>query len=246
MASPGTGSGARAGAVGGGGQRHLQPLAGGHPVRLGRGPPGDQDVAAGDQVRRGGRGTGRTCGPAPRRAARRPALRERPPGAGRRRSRLAVPRPGPAGRLRRGVLRCCPAGPLWCRPAGFPRAASSTARTPPHTMHESATLKTGQCGSWIQSTTSPRNTPGERSSRSVRFPAAPPSSSPSVTAQGRLRSRREVRRMKMITPIAMAVNTTVMPGAEAERRPAVAGQVQVQQAADQPDRLVRRRAWPPR
>jgi hypothetical protein len=34
-----------------------------------------------------------------------------------------------------------------------PRAASSTARIPPQTIDESATLNTGQCGSWIQSTT---------------------------------------------------------------------------------------------
>ena len=46
-------------------------------------------------------------------------------------------------------------------------------------------------------------------SRSPRFPAAPPSSSPSVTAQGMLRSRREVRRIATMTPSAIRVNTTV-------------------------------------
>ena len=49
-----------------------------------------------------------------------------------------------------------PAGPAaWCRRPSreIPRAASSTASTPPHTMQESATLNTGQCGSSIQSTT---------------------------------------------------------------------------------------------
>jgi len=35
----------------------------------------------------------------------------------------------------------------------MPRAASSTASMPPQTIAESATLKTGQCGSSIQSTT---------------------------------------------------------------------------------------------
>ena len=47
-------------------------------------------------------------------------------------------------------------------------------------------LKTGQCGTWIQSTTQPRNGPGERKIRSVRLPVAPPSRSPSVTAHARL------------------------------------------------------------
>jgi hypothetical protein len=58
--------------------------------------------------------------------------------------------------------------------------------TPPQTMAESARLNTGQCGNSIQSTTQPRNGPGERKTRSVRLPIAPPSSRPSATAQGRL------------------------------------------------------------
>ena len=58
------------------------------------------------------------------------------------------------------------------------RGGSRTASTPPQTMAESARLNTGQCGNSIQSTTSPRNSPGERKIRSARFPVAPPSSRP--------------------------------------------------------------------
>ena len=64
------------------GQRHVQPLPGRHPVRLGRRAPGRPAPAR----RRSGRppphGTARTCAPARRRGARRPALPGRPPGAG--------------------------------------------------------------------------------------------------------------------------------------------------------------------
>ena len=91
-----------------------------------------------------------------------------------------------------------------------PRPDSRMARIPPQTMHESEMLNTGQCGSWIQSTTYPRSGPGARSSRSVRLPVAPPSSRPSVTAQPALWIRREARRMNTITPTAIAVNTTVI------------------------------------
>ena len=83
---------------------------------------------------------------------------------------------------------------------------------PPQTIEESARLNTGQCGTWIQSTTQPRSGPGERSSRSVRLPIAPPSSRPSVIAQGRLRIWREVRSTNTITPTAIAVNSTVIEG----------------------------------
>ena len=63
--------------------------------------------------------------------------------------------------------------------------------------------------------------PGERSSRSPRLPVAPPSSRPSVTAQATLRSRREVRRMKTITPTAIRVNTTVIEVPMLNAAPAV-------------------------
>ena len=76
-------------------------------------------------------------------------------------------------------------------------------------MHESATLNTGQCGSSIQSTTCPRRKPGDRNSRSPRFPAAPAEQQPERDAQGTLRSRRAVRRMATMTPRAIRVKTTV-------------------------------------
>ena len=50
-------------------------------------------------------------------------------------------------------------------------------------MDESARLKTGQSGSWIQSTTWPWKAPGARKIRSSRLPVAPPRSRPSVMAQ---------------------------------------------------------------
>ena len=84
--------------------------------------------------------------------------------------------------------------------------------TPPQTIAESARLNTGQCGTWIQSTTQPRNGPGERKIRSVRLPMAPPSSRPRATAQARLWIRRAERTMKMITPTAIAVNRMVSDG----------------------------------
>src|SRR5436190_7081040 len=94
---------------------------------------------------------------------------------------------------------------------GTPRLASRTARKPPTTIAESAMLKTGQCGSWIQSTTCPRNGPGARRIRSTRLPSAPPSSSPRVTAHGPLTSRRACRMMTTTTTTATALNRMVAP-----------------------------------
>lgn len=57
---------------------------------------------------------------------------------------------------------------------------------PPHTIAESARLKTAKWDGAMKSTTAPRNMPGERKIRSVRLPSAPPSSRPSAIAHGRL------------------------------------------------------------
>ncbi|MEY3163590.1 MAG: hypothetical protein RI887_414 [Actinomycetota bacterium] len=46
----------------------------------------------------------------------------------------------------------------------------------------SATLKIGQFGSWIQSTTSPCNPLGGLKMRSFKFPKIPPRASPKATA----------------------------------------------------------------
>ena len=163
MTRPGTGSGA-AGAGAARRQRHVQPLAGRHPVRLGRRPAADQHRARRRSARPPWPGTARTSGPAPRPGARRPARRERAPGAGppgscrcRRPLRPPVPRrgllgPGAGAAARRAdPRRTLPAA--WSRRSCVPRAASRTASTPPHTIAESARLNTGQCGTWIQSTT---------------------------------------------------------------------------------------------
>ncbi len=56
--------------------------------------------------------------------------------------------------------------------------------TPPQTIAVSARLKTAKCAGAMKSTTWPWNTPGERKTRSVRLPSAPPRSSPSATAHG--------------------------------------------------------------
>ena len=55
---------------------------------------------------------------------------------------------------------------------------------PPHTIAESARLNTAKPLGAMKSTTWPSNTPGERKTRSVRLPRAPPSSIPSAIAQG--------------------------------------------------------------
>ena len=76
----------------------------------------------------------------------------------------------------------------------------------------SATLKIGNPnGTWMKSTTSPRPTPGGRSSRSVRLPSAPPSRAPTASAQGRLPVRRRATSMATTATQANAVSTGVMP-----------------------------------
>jgi hypothetical protein len=93
-----------------------------------------------------------------------------------------------------------------------PRAASTATSSVPQVIAESAMLNVGQCGSLIQSTTQPCSGPGNRNSRSVRLPIAPPSSKPSATAHRMLPMRREYRTMVPATPAAMAVKATVTAG----------------------------------
>lgn len=62
-------------------------------------------------------------------------------------------------------------------------------------MDESATLKVGQCGTWIQSTTEPLRKPGGRKIRSRRFPVIPPRTSPATTAQALDSTLRTSRRV---------------------------------------------------
>src|SRR4051812_1366446 len=106
----------------------------------------------------------------------------------------------------------------------IPRRASTTPRTPPQTIAESATLKTGQTlpsgpKTDRKSTTPPRRKPGSRKIRSVRLPSAPPRTSPSVTAQPVENSRRAVRTMTTATATATRVNRTVKPSAKEKAAP---------------------------
>ena len=110
-------------------------------------------------------------------------------------------------------------GSLWISPRGWrisrtavPRAASTTTSTVPQAIATSAMLKVGQCENLIQSTTQPCSRPGDRNSRSVRLPIAPPSSKPSATAHGVLLMCREYRTMTRPPPAAMAVKATVTEG----------------------------------
>ncbi len=76
----------------------------------------------------------------------------------------------------------------------------------------SATLKIGnEKGIWMKSTTSPRPTPGGRSTRSTRLPSAPPSKAPTATAQRRLVVRRSATTIATTARQAKAVSTGVMP-----------------------------------
>ena len=73
----------------------------------------------------------------------------------------------------------------------MPRAASTATSTVPQAIATSARLNVGQRENLIQSTTQPCSGPGDRNSRSVRLPIAPPSSKPSATAHGVLLMCRE-------------------------------------------------------
>ncbi len=86
-----------------------------------------------------------------------------------------------------------------------PTMLSTTARIAEPTSAMSATLKTGQFGSWRKSTTWPRNGAGARNRRSIRLPIAPPRMPPSTTAHQTLVSVRAVCTMAKATPIARAL-----------------------------------------
>ena len=95
-----------------------------------------------------------------------------------------------------------------------PSRASSTSSTPPVTIEESARLNTGHtlpsgANSDTTSTTWPCSGPGERKIRSTRLPSAPPSTSPSATAQPVERSRRATRTITTTTATATSVSTHV-------------------------------------
>ena len=92
-----------------------------------------------------------------------------------------------------------------------------------------------------KSTTWPRSGPGSRNSRSVRLPATPASSRPRATAQTRAADPAARGRARRSTAtIATQLKHDGVPGAGAERRARVAGQVQDQQVADQRRRPARR------
>ena len=78
-------------------------------------------------------------------------------------------------------------------------------------MQMSATLKTGKFGSMKKSTTCPRRKPGCRTSRSVRFPATPPSRNPSAIAQPVLPRRRATHSTTTVATIATTDRISVWP-----------------------------------
>jgi predicted DNA-binding transcriptional regulator YafY len=107
---------------------------------------------------------------------------------------------GPAGPADPGVGAGGAPGSLWIgisargwrtSRTAVPRAASTATSTVPQAIATSARLNVGQYENLIQSTTQPRSGPGNRNSRSVRLPIAPPSSKPSATAHGVLLMCRE-------------------------------------------------------
>ena len=136
--------------------------------------------------RRRGCARARTSGPWRRRRARRRAPRAPAGCGGRRQARVDSARGLAAAVLERAVARV--------PSSRTPRKTWIRISAAATLMQMSATLKTGQWGSIRKSTTCPRSGPGSRSSRSVRLPATPASSSPSATAQTRLPTRRATTR----------------------------------------------------
>src|SRR5690625_3903070 len=112
--------------------------------------------------------------------------------------------------------------------AGTTMRPSSITRIAPPTTAIPATLKTGQLGSWRKSTTSPRNGPGGRSSRSWMFPSAPPRIRDIAIAY---QVERTALTVKTTTPITMPSCRTVTAGVMPDPIP---------QAAPE---LYRRRSW---
>ena len=102
---------------------------------------------------------------------------------------------------------------------GTPRSVSRTASTTPQVRQLSAMLKVAKCCRSMKSTTAPRPIPGARSSRSHRFPTAPASSRPSVTAQPTERSRSILVKISMAIATARHVNSTVAAGAKEKAAP---------------------------
>ena len=87
------------------------------------------------------------------------------------------------------------------------------------------------------STTWPCSGPGARKMRSMRLPSAPPSTSPSATAHPVERSRRATRMITTTTATATSVSTQVYPVASENAAPGLRSELQVDQAAEDPDRL---------
>jgi hypothetical protein len=85
----------------------------------------------------------------------------------------------------------------------------------------------------MKSTTCPTAKPGSRSSRSVRFPSTPPSSSPSTIAQARERTRVAVTTMTTATAASAIVKIHVTLRRARTRRRSC-GEIQLEDVA--PDR----------
>ena len=226
-----------------GGQRDVQPLPRGHPVRLGRGPATDQDLPVGDQFRGARPGQPEHTGQRGVDPFTVQPVRHRHPALARPGHGGAVPgwagrgrpvRPGRAAVLGRAPrarrhLADRGSGPVTAsftslagrggtaRPGGLVPAAVQ-GDSPGGQQHgQHATAHDGRVGHVehrpVRQLDPVHHVAAQEAGRPEEpvpeVPVAPPSSSPSVIAQGMLRSRRAVRRMATMTPRAIRVKTTV-------------------------------------
>ena len=119
-------------------------------------------------------------------------------------------------------------------------------RITPIVIAQSATLNVGQCGTLMKSTTSPRRKPGERTSRSTRFPTAPPSTRPASRPSRCRRSAGSCGRCTTDHAHRQHGQHRGEPGEEAEGAAGVAGEAELEQRADDLDGPVGQGARPPR
>src|SRR5690606_16774208 len=113
-------------------------------------------------------------------------------------------------------------------PSGsIPKTVSATSRIAPHTMAESATLKTGHQPTDTKSTTCPCNGPGDRKKRSMRLPSAPPSTRARPNAHHGDLNVLPIRTTPITTATATRVRSQVMPVAMENAAPGLRTRVNV-------------------
>src|SRR5262249_12298351 len=129
--------------------------------------------------------------------------------AGEQRDRAVDPLPRERHRYRELFVHGCARSPQACRSRVVLRIDHTTTSTAPIVMAESATLNVGQRPMSTKSITAPRRNPGERNTRSMRFPIAPPSKSESATTSNVSVVRRTVRTRTYATQAAMTASNGV-------------------------------------